>query len=64
LSPQKFFNLAAEIVLNNKERNKEDEIKKESKEIDELKMALNSNFLVPLHTSPQSTSTETLQMAL
>jgi hypothetical protein len=64
LSPQTFFNLAAEIVLNNKERNKEGEIEEESKEIDELKMALNSNFFVPLHTISSSTSTETLQMAL
>jgi hypothetical protein len=65
LSPQTFFNLAAEIVLNNKEFTKEKEKEEESKEIEKLKMALNSKYLVPLHNSPSSsTETEIVQMAL
>ena len=64
MSPQTFFNLAAEIVLNNKEFNKESGKEEENKETEELKSALNSRFLVPLYTSPPSTETDFVQMAL
>ena len=68
LSPQTFFNLAEETVLNNKETNKESEIEGGIKEMEELKMALDCNFIVPLHTSPSSSTTTTtadiVQMAL
>jgi len=58
LSPQTFFNLAAEIVLNNKEFNKETGKEEENKETEELKSALNSKFLVPLCSSPPSNETD------